>query len=684
MAPAPPPELAPELEVREEGDDSPAKSGLSADGSALPQRVSPHREHVPPTSAEFLARLLRGQVGCPTDSERLDIEAAIAAEEPLNDAAGMDEVARVLAYFVRQHGGDARTLRTMTDVLLRLQPPLSSAELLVCLTALASRFAPVALVAEAGAGRALVRLCQLFEQLLLFHDPQVAFLLRRARLGAEMYCAPWLLTAHAAGLAEPAAALQVWEGWLDRGEPLDPVFLGLARLTLCHDELLLCGPVPELAQVLQQSLGARQHAQPRVVGAALQRASELKAATPLTFLRQLQEALLRVPAEESDVSSWTVLPPAPQPEPAPPLQASPTSLAARAARAAAWLPGRWQGQPPQPGQGRQDTQRPQDKAVPLVCMRVEPQDVLMMETVKERHLKKAAMPGAEGGSPPAEAGENVPDGCRLLPKLIDVRPPAEARVHGVKGSMGVDVSASRSASEFIIWALRRETEAAAFGLRPLHVLMTAQGFLNAEQQLFVTAILEHGVGAVCVLGGGYESLKPFFIDTVDGSDQRVLAEKAQEAKELLQQGLGNLRSLWQKAPSRQQVWGRVARERTGRPGGYAEEAPATFERAPLPPDLAAAAEAIASTPAVSSGCGGSQSAPATAPARGAGPARGGSGGGGGTGSRGSGGPASSARVPAAAAEAPATFTRAPLPPPVAVAPGGGILIVARDDSGDAL
>lgn len=49
------------------------------------------------------------------------------------------------------------------------------------------------------------------------------------QVGAEMYCVPWLCTAHATGLADLGMVLHVWDRWIDGGEHLDPVFLGLAR-----------------------------------------------------------------------------------------------------------------------------------------------------------------------------------------------------------------------------------------------------------------------------------------------------------------------------------------------------------------------------------------------------------------------------------------------------------------------
>merc|ERR1712190_410603 len=111
---------------------------------------------------------------------------------------------------------------------------------------------------------------------------------------------------------------------------------------------------------------------------------------------------------------------------------------------------------------------------------------MMFETVKERHLerakalaKKAAEeaaceeaccekaelddfwtssgsqqdPGScsnlqEKGSSPTVLHSGS-DACRLVPRLIDVRPTAEAHHYGVKGSMGVDVMKRQSTTGFV-------------------------------------------------------------------------------------------------------------------------------------------------------------------------------------------------------------------------------------------
>lgn len=555
-----------------------------------------------PSADDFLARIRRGSKlggscqdagdedghGDVTDSSRARLTAAIAAEELRDTSAGTDEVARVLAYYCRHHGGDARTLRTVAEPMMLLRPPMSPVDLLLCLMAFMPRFAPVALLSEAG--RALVQLCHLFEQLLLFHDPEVAFLLRRAKIGAEVYCAPWLLTAHAAGLADPEAVLHVWDGWLDSGESLDPVFLGLARLMLCHDELVLCGPVPELAQLLHASLGGQRHARTRVVDVALRRAAELKALTPLSFLRRLQDALLRPPPEVAAA-------PASGPVPESASGSVVNTPGGLAQRAAAWLPLRRAiGAGGGPVMGPSAATGPHAPAPqPLVCMRVEPQDVLMAETIKERHLRKVgdepAIHDESGCSVNSSAAERGPrsvpaavdSGCRLLPKLVDVRPLAEAKNNAVKPSVGVDVADPHGLAEFIKWVRRREQEVGNFGLRPLHVLMTTDGSLNSDQQRFVKGILEEGLAGVCILGGGYGSLAPFFLGGQSG-EQRQLVERAQEAKELVHKSIGGLQTLWRKAPSRQQLLGFAPlppQQRLAKVGA----SPATFDRAPVPPAL---------------------------------------------------------------------------------------------------
>jgi len=139
----------------------------------------------------------------------------------------------------------------------------------------------------------------------------------------------------------------------------------------------------------------------------------------------------------------------------------------------------------------------------------------------------------------------------------------------------------------------------------MHVLMTADGVLVGDQQRFVKGLLERGILAVSVLGGGYKSLRPFFVEPPP-EEQRALAERAQEAKQVLQKGLGNLNALWQKAPTRQRFLERVGPViKTGvakgsSSGGAAspQAAGATFERAPVPPALVGADSFYSTSPAM--------------------------------------------------------------------------------------
>merc|ERR1712070_1193614 len=103
----------------------------------------------------------------------------------------------------------------------------------------------------------------------------------------------------------------------------------------------------------------------------------------------------------------------------------------------------------------------------------EPQDVMMLETVKERHLRKAPDADAEHGVTEASSAEAAPapsegglDGCRLVPRLIDLRRASEARRDGVQGSIGVDVTRSACVAEFLDWAQKRSDQVSAYGLRP--------------------------------------------------------------------------------------------------------------------------------------------------------------------------------------------------------------------------
>jgi len=253
------------------------------------------------------------------------------------------------------------------------------------------------------------------------------------------------------------------------------------------------------------------------VDAALKRAAELKDRTPLTFLRRLQDALLRPPTdvpEAKSPNSSSAQPPTTKPKAA--LGASneqPASLASRAARAAAWLPGRRLLAAKSSAQASNAGTAAPKGPPPLICMRVEPQDVMMMETVRDRHLKKASPSEATssgneeivessagcGANADTECTDNLAskdmssgqpaatqctEGCRLLPKLVDVRPISEIRAHGVRGAIGVDVSLPHGTEDFVKWARNRENEVAPFGLQPMHVLLTADGRLNSISRGF--------------------------------------------------------------------------------------------------------------------------------------------------------------------------------------------------------
>jgi len=631
-----------------------------------------------PFSGEFLRRLLEGGGSAACDNggdegrgsatSRAKLEAAIDLERTPDESlsVGGDAASRVLIHYCREYGGDPRTLRTVVDVLLQLTPPLSPVDLSLCLSTLVPRFAPVALLP--GAGHALMRLCRLFESLLLFHDPQIALLLRRAGVLAETYCVPWLCTAHAAGLADQVAVLHIWDRWLDRGEPLDPIFLGLARLVLCRGELLLCGPVPELAQLLHTSLGARTHAGSRVIDAALKCADDLKATTPLSFLRRLQDGLLR-PAPEAAGGAPTVTSSVAQSSSSSSASLPGANLGGVKSFVSSWLPG-----PAKQPKQSQVSRGGVPKQEALVCMRVEPQDVMMMETVKERHLAKAhqtpqksaqerlnkrvkdmeeqrrqeaaAAKGTDLCVPLAAATDSSADGtadsgassrpgqlfsseseaCRLMPRLIDVRPLGEASKHPVKGAVGVDVISRHAVRDFVTWARKRADEAVPYGLRPMHILMTESVQLNGDQTAFLRQVLELHVSGVCILSEGYSSLEPFFVNLPGGSSKEepdMLAADAQMAKELIQKGLGaglgGLQKLWQKAAPTAKEAGRAMLEtatgRSSQPGdmlqgGSAapisinqrapahnaddmEEPTMTFSRAPLPPSIAVASMAAA-------------------------------------------------------------------------------------------
>eukprot|EP00927_Polykrikos_kofoidii_P044547 TRINITY_DN38483_c0_g1_i1.p1 TRINITY_DN38483_c0_g1~~TRINITY_DN38483_c0_g1_i1.p1 ORF type:complete len:836 (-),score=113.25 TRINITY_DN38483_c0_g1_i1:75-2582(-) len=697
-----------------------ADAGRADDNMGIPAQIP---------SGEFAARLMRGS--------RIDTIEEIQLEPALDEDCcfGSDSAAYALRRFCQERGGDARMIRIFVDVLLNLEPVLEPPQLFGCLVAFVPRIAPVALMSTAG--ETLMNLCTLFQTLLLFHDPEVALLFGKARLGAELYCAPWFLTAHASGMADQRGVLQIWEAWIDAGDALDVVFFGLARILTCRNELLLCGPVAELAQVLHKVLASVQHSRPPLLGSIIARAANLRALTPLTFLRTLQHALLcptqvTVTTEasekqatmqsasskdpvnlaiaasdaqpiaepvafsdlatsvESTMAATSPVPLSEQPlgearEPtsvvassemaghasAPASSSSSASAASQAtspqcvsgsstarisrkadeagfaARAAAW----WSSSDKPTDAAKSaclDTasataatnasaQTANANLPTIKCMRVEAQDVMMAETIRERHLKKsptdgiaasgrgetrakahglsasdnAAVDGVRSDShgvavtPSTTEDDGSVDvgsdanlrhkaalGCRLLPTIVDIRSSNQAR--RVRDAICFDVLSSCSPKDFVVWANKREEETLPFDLRPLHVLMTANGTFGSAHQCFLRDVLERGVRSVCILSGGYEGLKPHFIGVTGGD--RMIAERALEAKQALQKGLGNLNALWKRgAPARQHLLERVSTKvvtGSGYVGGRGNGdtiKEGVFERTPLPSSLSSLA-----------------------------------------------------------------------------------------------
>mmetsp|Transcript_33548 Transcript_33548/g.61503 ORF Transcript_33548/g.61503 Transcript_33548/m.61503 type:complete len:658 (+) Transcript_33548:184-2157(+) len=549
------------------------------------------------------------------------VAAAIDAEKEPDPSLclGSGATAKVVANFAKLSGADARTLRTLVDVLLLADPAPDPPQLWLCLEALIRRFAPVARLPESGDH--LMEICQLFESLILFHDPELAIVLKRAGVGSETYCIPWLLTAHAVGLAEQSAVLHIWKQWCEGGEALDPIFFGLARVHICREELLLCGPVPELAQLLQTSLSGKQHASVAVLNAALERAADFKAVTPLSFLKRLQDVLLRPKGgqkpnkavELAATSSTRTEEDENSTETSPVHQGTSSSkglgFGQFAARAGNLL---------RRGASKTDATASKPARKPITCMRVEAQDVMMFETVRERHMERvlqmeqASSNGSQGDNTSGTGIDSIgmdalsrrsrsqaDTTCRLVPRLIDLRPPLEVARLGVKSCYCVDVSRKKtSVMEFVQWATKRAGDMEPYQLQPMHVLMTSAGGLSPDQQLFLEEVLNLGVKGVCILLDGYSSLEPFFVDDNPPSQGGATEERATA---MLQKGMAGVaslsQSLWARKSAaialKEQVMERMTSkssasiDASGEASGVQdaeepEEAP-TFERESAPP-----------------------------------------------------------------------------------------------------
>lgn len=225
---------------------------------------------------------------------------------------------------------------------------------------------------------------------------------------------------------------------------------------------------------------------------------------------------------------------------------------------------------------------------------VDPQDVLMAETVRERHLQRCREGGA--GSVQQEDGA-----CRLLAKLYDVRLASE-RSSGPTGSVEklgvarVDLTRLQAAIDGLVTEqFARYDAMKKHGLVPMAVIMSQRGILSVAQLALLNGLLERGARGICVLSGGCDALAQFMRETrgverkqrnpgfpiappVPSLAQSVQSVQA-DAGALIRAGAGGLRALWDGA--------RVDVQKSQR--GKAKTASSTkacptFTRAPAPPN----------------------------------------------------------------------------------------------------
>ncbi|KAK4531629.1 hypothetical protein CCYA_CCYA15G3866 [Cyanidiococcus yangmingshanensis] len=138
----------------------------------------------------------------------------------------------------------------------------------------AERYVPLAVdPAEDPFGR-LKQAFRLFNDLLWFHDPEVASRLERYQLSTDMYATAWLVTVFARNLAMETV-LVLWDVLLLVADPLLTIFVALVSLVSSRQSLLISNEATLPEQLLSIPFQSRQDME-----AAWQWARKLAARTP--------------------------------------------------------------------------------------------------------------------------------------------------------------------------------------------------------------------------------------------------------------------------------------------------------------------------------------------------------------------------------------------------------------------
>lgn len=191
-----------------------------------------------------------------------------------------------------------------------------------------SRFAPWMLdTSESRYFDVLKRAFKYFGRLLLYHDPQLSWMLEREMMTPDLYATSWFVTLFARNFTVETV-LALWDMLLLEDNPLGTCFFGLALLLSKREELLKCDPssLPERLMMLGVN-------SPEDVRKLWKTAAALREAhTPPSFQRLMTDRLLHAPVNTTQNSLLA----ARSMQAAVSLQTTPDDLTAGVARYFTW------------------------------------------------------------------------------------------------------------------------------------------------------------------------------------------------------------------------------------------------------------------------------------------------------------------------------------------------------------
>lgn len=154
-----------------------------------------------------------------------------------------------------------------------------------------SRFAPWMLdTSESRVFDVLKRAFKYFERLLLYHDPELFWLLEHNMMSPDLYATSWFVTLFARNFTVECV-MALWDLLLLSDNPLGITFFGIATLTRRREELLSVDPsrLPETLMMLTAKSGDEVR-ELWHIGSEMQNTN-----TPPSFQRLMTDRLLRQP-----------------------------------------------------------------------------------------------------------------------------------------------------------------------------------------------------------------------------------------------------------------------------------------------------------------------------------------------------------------------------------------------------